>query len=54
MAQMKQVMNLLLLNYLSNRRVRKESDELLYIRCWPLVMVRSQLPAQVVKEHSHC
>ena len=30
------------------RRVQKESDELLYT-VWSLVMVRNQLPAQVVK-----
>ena len=50
---MKQVINLLLLNnfypVMLYRRVRKESDELLYIRFWSLVMVRNQLPTQVVK-----
>ncbi|KOX73271.1 hypothetical protein WN51_01128 [Melipona quadrifasciata] len=30
------------------RRVQKESDELLYT-VWSLVMVRNQLPAQVLK-----
>ena len=33
---------------ISYRRVRKECDELLYT-VWSLVMVRGQLPAQVVK-----
>ena len=46
----KQIINSLLLDkcypVISHRRVRKESDELLI---WSLVMVRSQLPAQVVK-----
>ena len=45
------MINLLLLNnfypVISHRRVQKESDELLYtVRS--LVMVRNQLPAQVV------
>ena len=47
----KQIINLLLLNnfypVISYRRVPKESDELLYT-VWSLVMVRNQLPAQVV------
>ena len=50
---MKQVINLLLLNnfypVMLYRRVRKESDELLYIQFWSLVMVRNQLSTQVVK-----
>ena len=51
--QAKQIINLLLLNnfypVISYRRVpkEKESDELLYT-VWSLVMVRNQLPAQVV------
>ena len=32
---------------MSYRRVRKQSDELLHV-VWSLVMVRNQLPAQVV------
>ena len=32
---------------MSHRRFKKESDELLYT-VWSLVMVRNQLPAQVV------
>ncbi|KAK9307783.1 hypothetical protein QLX08_002017 [Tetragonisca angustula] len=51
----KQMINLSLLSnfysklMISCRRVRKESDELLYT-VWPLVMVRNQLPAQVVEK----
>ena len=49
--QTKQIINLLLHNNfypVIYRRVQKESDELLYT-VWSLVMVRKQLPAQVVK-----
>ena len=46
------MINLLLVNnfypVIPYRRVRQESDELLYT-VWSLVMVRNQLPAQVVK-----
>ena len=49
----KQVTNLLLLDHfypvISCRRVEKESDDLLRTD-WSLVMVRNQLPAQVVKD----
>ena len=38
---------------MSCRRVRKESDELFYIRCWSLVRVRNQLPTQVVNVRVH-
>ena len=50
MTQAKQIINLLLLNHFYSviyRRVQKESDELLYT-VWSLVMVRNQLPEQVV------
>ena len=51
--QAKQIINLLLLSnfhlVISYRRVQKESNELLYETVWSLVMVRNQLPAQVVK-----
>ena len=47
------MINLLLLNnfypVISYRRVQKESDGLLYT-VWSLVMVRNQLPAQVVEQ----
>ena len=50
--QTKQIINLLLLNnfypVMSYRRAQKGGDELLYT-VWSFVMVRNQLPAQVVK-----
>ena len=36
---------------MSYRQVQKESDELLYV-VWSLVMVRNQLPAQMVNLHA--
>ena len=48
--QTKQIISSLLLNNFYSviyRRVREESNELLYT-VWSLVMVRNQLPAQVV------
>ena len=47
------MINLLLLNHfypvISYRRGQKENDELSYTVWWSLVMVRNQLPVQVVK-----
>ena len=55
--QVKQIINLSLLNnfcpVIPYRRVEKESDELLNT-VWSLVMVRSQLPAQVNLLSQNC